>query len=161
MNNGLEVGLNAVLRRFAEESDRREALDTKASLIQGFGGVLAGILFGALPDALGQQSLTSVEPWAVIILLLGFACIVVSVGISFSAVGIRAYRGGPGGKILVHASRTLLRAELEEKLLEAYASAYQHNWKKNQRKAALLQYGFLSIGIGTAFVLVALVGFLM
>lgn len=161
MENGFESGLKIALQRFKEESDRRESLDTKASLVLSFAGILAGLLFNVLSDTLERQPSDSLGIPAFVLLLLGFVSILISAFFSLAALWIGDYRAGPGGSILFRASETRPRPELEKKLLGAYASAFQCNWRVNQRKATMLRLGFLSITVGTSLVSAALLVFVI
>jgi hypothetical protein len=157
MDDNLKIGLKIALQRFAEESNRREALDTKAALVLGFAGVLAGLLFNILSTTLSQQSLISTRLAIFLPLILGCVAVLFSAFFSLAALWIRGYRGGPGSKILLHASEAKPDSDLERQLLTAYANTFQHNWEQNQRKVVFLYAGFSAIAVGTLLVFVALV----
>lgn len=148
--NSYELGLKIALHRFTEEMNRREALDTKASLVLGFSSVLIGLLFNLFSSFAMARPVKQVE--ALILVLLAFALIAIFLAVisSLTALGIRQYRGGPGGKILIHVSETQPKHVLESKLIRAYAQAYQSNWEQNQRKSKYLFVGFVALTVGTS-----------
>ena len=145
------LGLRIAVGRFAEEEKRREALDTKASLVLGFSGVLVGLLFDVFSQPIGWFSSGPPAYISFVLLLLASVSIAASAFVSLLALTVREYQGGPGSKILVHAAESWPDSHIQEKLLQAYAHAYQANWVHNQHKARLLTVGFTTLTLSVLF----------
>jgi hypothetical protein len=152
----LQVGLEAVLRRFDEEESNREALDTKATLILGFASALAGLLFNGLINLATKDPQIKLGLIATIMLVSGFGFNLFAILFSLGVVWIRQYSSGPGNHILLHASQTMTKDELQKNLIEQYGNAFEQNRKRNGRKAEFLRFSFILIVLGTVFMFLAL-----
>jgi hypothetical protein len=150
-------GLEIALQRFADENSRRESLDTKASLVLGFAGVLVGLLANGLPNLAKLQAGSGLSFPLNMLIGIGLLAVVVAVFLALAVLWGRQYRGGPGNKILLHAAEHMDQADLEKKLIHAYADAYQTNWRLNQQKYWQLFAGFVALATGIVFTFIYLI----
>ena len=150
------LGLEIAQKRFDEEAQRRETLDTKASLLLGFAGILLGIVFNLIPNI----SNLKVSVLTYILLTASTSAVLLSSLLALMALWVKEYQGGPGSEILIRQAETSTIEGMTRKLLSAYARSYQVNWKQNHRKMHFISLGFAALAFGTLLAFLAFLTFI-
>lgn len=159
----LQLGTEVAKNRLAQEFQRYDALDTKASLVIGFIGVLVGFVFDATIGLISSDAQTSsILPLPLTVVLIfgaAFIALFISGGSALYSLSLREYYLGLGYDILKvlaykHKDQT---ESVEQDIFDSFAGAFHQANLQNSKKAFAVQISLLSLTAGILLVFIALI----
>ncbi len=150
--DNLELGLQIALSRFEDEHKRREALDTKASIVIGFTGALVSIILNVESQKPRPLPPSPYLPFLHLLLTAGLVSAILAGIVALFALWSRRYLSGPGDQILIHGVEELSNQKFRIRIIQSYAKAYSWNSKQNQEKVRVIGTALGLLVISSGFI---------